>query len=591
MLGQRQRAMAHVEGAQAGAEPRRVALGLVLAAAFLLAADAAWAQDSDSEAAPYAFESTAINGGLPKPGEVVRRDTPRAALETFFAAIERDDAAGAAHILNLDAIPADEQAQRAPELALMLAYILRHRDLIDWSEVPDEPDARVLPEAQSSVAPYSRRSIELGEVLLHRRPVSVNLQRFQAEGREPVWLFSPTLVERIPALYSELSEGWLGDWIPIEERLDMLGRPSLWEWSVVGGVLLASVAAWLAVFAVVRLLARRLSRRRRWLTHTAVPAATVLAVLVFRIGTVKIFVLTGAVAKTVDIGSEVILLVSGAWLFLRLLSELTLSLSEKFIVPLTSEDPENRRTKTNVYVVRRLGLVVVAILLVGYVLSSLGAFETFGLSLLASAGVLGVLLAIAAQPLLGNMVAGMQIALTDPVRIGDVVLYQEHWGTVEDIAFAHIVIRTATDTRLIVPHSEFLSRAFENWSKGGEPVRRIVKIVVDHRVDVDFIREQVRGIVQNDQRLVEPPLVELTEADENGTTVWIWIMGTNAFTSWYLHNEVREKIIASLRSHENGRFLPRRRHLLLNEAEERTPAEARKSSLVGGILPHRSPDT
>ena len=213
---------------------------------------------------------------------------------------------------------------------------------------------------------------------------------------------------------------------------------------------------------------------------------------------------------------------------------------------------------------RRLAIVIMAIFAIGYVLVNLGAFETFGLSLLVSAGTLGVLLAIAAQPLLGNMVAGMQIALTDPVRIGDTVAYNDHWGTVEDISFAHLVIRTEADTRLIVPHGEFLSRAFENWSKEGEPVRRIVKIPVDYEIDMALLRGAVAEIVDGDPRLMEPPIVELVEADADMATVWIWIMGTDGSTAWYLHNKVREKVMAFLRENEGGRFLPRRRYRMVD---------------------------
>lgn len=534
-------------------------------AALQLAATAALAQEQDA-AQPYAFEVTAINEGLPEAEEAPRLDTPRSALESFLNAINENDPATAAHVLNLNAIPADEQAGQAPDLALMLAYVIRRHDLIDWREVPDTPDARVLPDMQTAVGPYSRRSIELGEVMLDARPVSISLHRYSVDGGEPIWLFSPTVVERVPQLYRDIGHGWLGEWVPLRQRLDMLGRPSLWEWSIVSGVLLASLASWFAVFAGAGLVARRLSPHwRRWLSATAIPLATVVAALIFSVGTEKLVVLTGPVASNLDVGTELILLASGAWLLLRLLSALTRWLSETFVVPLTSDDPENRRTKTNVYIVRRLGLVAVAVLIVGYMLLNLGVFETFGLSLLASAGVLGVLLAIAAQPLLGNMVAGLQIALTDPVRIGDFVVYNEHWGTVEDISFAHTVIRTATETRLIVPHSEFLSRAFENWSKDGEPVRRIVKIGVDYRIDVDLVRQKVGEIVQDDPRLVEPPLIEMVETDENGVILWIWLMGTTAFTSWYLHNEVREKLMAFLRDHKDGVFLPRRRHLLLDE--------------------------
>jgi len=545
-----------------GYNSRRFAVPVAVATILLWCG---WVQPSEAHETggePYVYEQSAINPGLSSLESAISRGAPRAALDFFFTAIDNNEPSIAAHILNLGAIPEDEQAQNAPDLALMLAYLIRRHDLVDWGDLSDEPDALVLPGPQSTLAPYSRRSVELGEIMLDGRPIPVNLQRFQAGADEPVWLFSPTLLERVPALYMEATAGWIGRWVPVRQRLATLGRPSTWEWTVVAATLLASVVVWFAVLYSGRHGIRHFSRQpTRRSPRTVIALATFVAAVVFRIGALNMAALTGPITSKLDILSEILVLASGAWLFLRLLSALTLWLSERYVVPLSADVPENRKTKTNVYVVRRLGMVVVTILAAGYILMTLGAFDTFALSLLASAGALGVVLAIAAQPVLGNMVAGLQIALTDPVRIGDLVAFDDLWGTVEDIAFAHTVIRTSTDTRLIVPHSQFLSRAFENWSKDGEMVRSIVKIPVDFRVDMDIVREKVRDILRDDPRVVEPPLIELTEADGNSATVWIWMMATDGFTVWYLHNEVREKVIAFLRDHEGGRFLPRQRHL------------------------------
>lgn len=255
-----------------------------------------------------------------------------------------------------------------------------------------------------------------------------------------------------------------------------------------------------------------------------------------------------------------------AWLLLQILSVASRSLSERYVVPLPSENPKHRRTKATIYVVRRVTLVVIALLAVAYILLKTGIFQHFGLSVLASAGGLGLLVAIAARPLLSNMVAGLQIALTDLVRVGDIVVYGEHWATVEDIAFAHTVLRTWTDTRLIVPHADFLSRPFENWSKEGEAVWRIVKLPIDYRIDAEVIRRQVQGLVDGDARSVKMPRVEMVEADADAVVLWIWVSGTTALTSWTLHNEVRERIVAFLREFEGGAYLPRRRHVLTAEA-------------------------
>jgi small-conductance mechanosensitive channel len=536
----------------------------------------ALAQDEE-RSEPFAFEIGAINEGLPSPESALRLDTPRAALESFLAAIDANDHARAGYALNLDAIAPEQRAARAPDLALKLAFLLRRYDLIDWGDLPDQPDARVLPDVQQSVGPYSRRSVELGEIELDGRAVPISLQRFRTEDSKPVWLFSPFAVERIDAMFADSRPGLLGRWMPLQERLETVGQPSGWEWLAVAMLLAASLALSIALYTVARALAPRVPWR--WslaVRKIALPLATVAAALTFRFGTAHLVLLTGPVASNLDIASEVVALIAGAWLFLRTVSTVTLTLSERYVVPLASENPENRRTKTTVYVARRVVLVVVALLSVGYILTRMGVFETFGLSLLASAGAIGILVAIAARPLLGNMVAGLQIALTDPLRIGDVVVYDDYWATVEDITFAHTVLRTWTDTRLIVPHADFLSRPFENWSKEGEAVRRIVKIPVDYRIDVDAVRRKVAEIVDGDPRSTgEPPEVEMVEANADSAVLWVWISGTNAFTSWYLHNEVRERVIAFLKELEGGAYLPRRRHILLGEAGEEGSIETK----------------
>lgn len=527
------------------------------------------AQDEEGSET-FAFEVGTINEGLPELESSLRLDTPRAALESFLAAIDANDNARAARALNLDAIDPEQQAARAPDLALKLAFLLRRYDLIDWGDLPDQPDARVLPDVQQSVSPYSRRSVALGEIELDGRAVPISLQRFRTEDSEPVWLFSPFAVERIDAMFADSRPGLLSRWMPLQDRLETVGQPSAWEWLAVALLLAVSLALWFALYMGTRALAPRVPWR--WsptARKIALPLATVSAALAFRVGTEHLVLLTGPVASNLDTASEVVALIAGAWLLLRSVSTVTLTLSERYVVPLASENPENRRTKTTVYVARRVVLVVVALLSVGYILMKIGLFETFGLSLLASAGAIGIIVAIAARPLLGNMVAGLQIALTDPLRIGDVVVYDEYWATVEDISFAHTVLRTWTDTRLIVPHSDFLSRPFENWSKEGEPVRRIVKIPVDYRIDVGAVRRKVEEIVAGDPRSTgEAPEVEMVEANADAAVLWVWISGTNAFTSWYLHNEVRERVVAFLKELDGGAYLPRRRHILLSKGAE-----------------------
>lgn len=527
----------------------------------------AQAQDGESGTNTFAFEEKTINEGLPDVTSPLRLDTPRATIETFLDAVRQDDFLRAGRALNLNAIPVEEQAARAPELALQMAFILRRHDLIVWNDLPDQPDARVLPGLQQSSSPYSRRSVELGVVNVGGRPVPISLQRFMSPDSEAVWLFSPFAVKRVPDLYGETEHDFLSRWYPLRERVDMLGKPSVLEWTAAAILSLLALLFWFSLAYIVRAIIRKLPLRY-WSAarRITIPFATIITALLFRVCLTEFVILTGPVASWLDIASEAIGLVAGAWLIVQLSSTLSLALSQKYVVPLGTEDPENRRFKTTMYVVRRLALVAVALLSIGYILLRVEIFESFGISVLASAGALGVLVAIAARPLLGNMVSGLQIALTDPVRIGDVVVYDDQWATVEDISFAHTVLRTLTETRLIVPHSDFLSRPFENWSKDGEEVRRIVKIPVDYRIDVEKIRQKVEEIVEADPRATEqPPEVEMVELTEEVAILWVWVSGTTALTSWYLHNEVREKLVAYIRELEGGVYLPRRRHLVLGQ--------------------------
>ncbi|WP_296757504.1 mechanosensitive ion channel domain-containing protein [Thioalkalivibrio sp.] len=551
---------------------------LLIALVSVLAALSVWsAALAQEEEGPglFAFEVSAINEGLPALESPLRLDTPRAALESFLAAIDQREYARAAQALNLSAIDPEEQASRGPDLALKLAFLLRRHNLIDWADMPDQPDARVLPDVQQSFGPYSRRSVDLGEVDVDGRATPISLQRFHTDDSEAVWLFSPFVVERIDAMFADSPLGIFVRWMPLEERVHTVGQPSAWEWLTAAILLAFSLLLWFGLYYLTRALTLRVPLR--WtlaVRKIPLPLATVVAALAFRFGTVHLVVLTGPVVSNLDIASEMVALIAGAWLLLSTVSAVTLALSVRYIVPLSLENPENRRTKTTVYVVRRVAVVVVALLSVGYVLLKTGVFENFGLSVLASVGALGILVAIAARPLLGNMVAGLQIALAEPLRIGDVIVYDDHWATVEDISFAHTVLRTWRNTRLIVPHEHFLSRPFENCSKEGEAVGRIVKIPVDYRIDVEQVRRKVEEIVAGDTRSTgEPPSVEMVEVDGEAAVLWIWISGTTAFTSWYLHNHVREQVVAFLKELDGGAYLPRRRHILLSGSEDEAGPE------------------
>lgn len=546
--------------------------GLLLALfAVALLPPAAGAQSAEGM---LAYRVPAINAGLPAPERDFQRDSPRATLDSFLEAVDRNEFARAAHALNLSHLPQAEQAENAPELAKRLAFLLQRNELVDWSEVPDRPDARVVPEGPQQTPPYQRRTVTLGQIKNDDRPgVPISLQRFLPADGSAVWLFSPYAVARIDQMYRGREGSLLRHDLSLEQRIDAVGETSPREWLAVGAILAGAILLWILSLQGLRLLARALPQRwRHPLQSTAAIAAVAVAAGGFRLGTDQIL-LTGPVTIYLGEAATLAAVIAAVWFTIRLLGEVSLALSRRYVEPLGQGDHRNRRLKTRVYVIRRTAMVAVGVVGLGYVVSraltASGLLESFALSILASAGAAGVLVAIAARPLLGNVVAGLQIALTDPIRVGDAVVFEGQWAVVEDITFAYAALRTWTDTCLVVPHSELLSKPFENWSKGGEAVKRIVVLPVDYRVDVGIVRRRVAEIVNEAPEWTgEPARVEMVDATPESAVLWVWVSGVDSPSAWALHNEVREKLVALLRDQDEGAWLPRRRLVLADAPDE-----------------------
>jgi small-conductance mechanosensitive channel len=126
--------------------------------------------------------------------------------------------------------------------------------------------------------------------------------------------------------------------------------------------------------------------------------------------------------------------------------------------------------------------------------------RTVGVSLLASAGVAGVVLGLAAQKSIGALLAGIQLSITQPIRIGDQVVFESENGTVEEISLTYVVVRTWDFRRLVVPVTQFLEKAFQNWSKGGVEMLGTVTLQVDWATDIEAIRKELARVLATEAK-------------------------------------------------------------------------------------------
>lgn len=233
-----------------------------------------------------------------------------------------------------------------------------------------------------------------------------------------------------------------------------------------------------------------------------------------------------------------------------------------------------RRIRTQAQIFRRSVSVVIAALALALIMMKIPGVENVGASLLASAGIAGIVVGIAARPALSNLLAGLQIALTQPIRLDDVVIVEGEWGRIEEIANTYVVVCIWDLRRLVVPLSHFIEKPFQNWTRVTADVLGTVHIDVDYTMPVEPLRDELHRILRTS------PLwdgkvwnLQVVEATERTMQLRALMSSADAGKSWDLRCEVREGLIAYLRRNFPEQ-LPRMRAEVNGLTTMPTPASA-----------------
>lgn len=229
-----------------------------------------------------------------------------------------------------------------------------------------------------------------------------------------------------------------------------------------------------------------------------------------------------------------------------------------------------RKHVTQVRVFKRVTDTIIVIITVSTALMTFDSVKQYGVSLFASAGAAGIIVGLAARPLLSNLIAGLQIAITQPIRIEDAVIIENEWGWVEDIAATYVVIRLWDWRRMVVPLSYFIEKPFQNWTRDTASLIGVIALHVDYRADVPRIRRWLEGAVK-DSKLWDGAVVNLQVIDADSRTIELraLVSARNAPQSWDLRCEMREKLIAFIRD-EMPEALPRERAILIPQGGDDT---------------------
>lgn len=221
--------------------------------------------------------------------------------------------------------------------------------------------------------------------------------------------------------------------------------------------------------------------------------------------------------------------------------------------------PEARRRRTQLLVIHRLVLVTIAVLALGAVLFSFPEMRAVGTSLLASAGIVSIIAGLAAQSILGNLIAGVQVAFTDAIRVGDVVVVEGEWGRIGEINLSYVVVYIWDERRLVVPCSYFTVNPIETWTRRSDKILGTVYLDLDWRVPMDELRAQFQRIVEGSPAWDgRSSSAVVTDAQGGFVTVRLVMSSKDSDDQWNLRCEVREKLMTWLQ-HEHPDALPHTR--------------------------------
>ena len=218
-----------------------------------------------------------------------------------------------------------------------------------------------------------------------------------------------------------------------------------------------------------------------------------------------------------------------------------------------------RRVQTQARVLGRLARFTIGLVGISLALMTFPAVRQLGTTLLASAGIIGLVAGIAAKPVFGNLIAGLQIALSQPIRLDDVVIVEDEWGRVEEISATYVVVRVWDERRLVVPLQWFIEHPFQNWTRTTAQLLGDATLWLDYRTPMAVVRAQLQEICEADPRWDGRVCVaQVTDTDRHAIQVRLLVSARNSGDLFDLRCAVRECMLAYL-EREHPAALPRLR--------------------------------
>jgi len=240
---------------------------------------------------------------------------------------------------------------------------------------------------------------------------------------------------------------------------------------------------------------------------------------------------------------KTLLIACSSWILIELIHIIKIRLLKRYDIS-NEDNLKSRKHHTQINLLEKVIIFLIILFSLGSILISIESIKEIGIGIFASAGVVGIIIGLSAQKVVGALLAGVQIAITQPFRVDDAVLVENEWGWIEEINLTYIVVRIWDKRRLVLPSTYFLETPFQNWTRTTADIIGSVFIYTDYTISFDALREELTRLL-NGSELWDKNVnvLQVTGSKETTLEIRILVSAKNSPTAWNLRVYIREKMI------------------------------------------------
>lgn len=322
-------------------------------------------------------------------------------------------------------------------------------------------------------------------------------------------------------------------------------------------LILAGIAALFLTFKLIKNKVKHFKDKPFQLSLIAKAATPILLLLIFLLAKLNIhhFIESERLLSVSNHMLTTLTIITGSWLLIN-----AIRITRKIILLRYDLSQKNnlvaRKMHTQLKIIERIIIFIIIFIALAAVLMTFDSIKRVGISLFASAGIAGLVLGLAAQKVIGSVLAGIQLAITQPIRIDDVVIVESEWGWIEEITLTYVVVRLWDKRRLVVPSTYFIEQPFQNWTRNSSDILGSVFIYADYTIPVNDLRDKFNQLLK-DNELWDGKVanVQVTNSTNQSLELRFLMSAADSPSLWNLRTYIREKLVEYLQ-HEHKSKLP-----------------------------------